>query len=96
MNIMHHRHSAMYIYKKADPVTDDYHADGSVVVVTNRDPQEAWLAHVDRMRAARSVHTLKGPLDFPADLGSADPVFEMHGNPPEQVHVFPRGCCCDR
>lgn len=91
-----HRNSLMYIYKKAEPVTDDFHADGALVVVTDRNPQEAWLAHVDRMRAARSVNIVHGPLDFPPDLGPADLVFALHGNWPEQVHVFPRGCCCDR
>jgi hypothetical protein len=89
-------HANLYVFRDVDPVSDGYHADGAVVIVTRREPQEAWLDYVDQRRANRPATRYSGPLDWPGKLGEPAAVFDLAGHPPESVLVLARGCCCER
>ncbi len=90
------RTSVLYIYRRVDPICEQYHSDGTLMIVTDRCPQDAWLSYVDRIRARREVTVIRGPLDSPVALGEPDLKFNLSGHQAEQVQVFPSGCCCDR
>jgi len=88
--VFHHHNSACYVYQRVEPVLDDIDTEGGLMVVTDRDPNEAWLAYVDQVRAHRPLAQIGGILDDPPTLGVADLVYVLHGRWPERVTVFPR------
>lgn len=92
MNILHHAHnSVIYVYNRIAPITDQSEMEGTLIVVTDRAPNDAWLAYVDLMRTKRSLLLIYGAFDYPPTLGIADLTFILRGGWPEQVHCFP-GC----
>lgn len=88
MDVFRH-YSSIYVFNRVDPVDDLVH-EGSLVVVTDREPNEAWLAHVDQIRRHRPLERIGGLLDYPPTLGRPDSVFDLHGHCPERVLAFPR------
>ena len=69
----------LYIWNYLGGLTDNYHSGGGLVIVTDRDPNEAWREY-----------TYKGPL---TELPTADAIMEVVSDK-EQVWVFPDAGCC--
>lgn len=76
----------IYVYEYVAVVSDAYHSDGGVVIITNRDPGEVW-----------AEQGKPGPepwnLGFtPSALPDADVVGTAPG--PERVIILPNVGCC--
>ena len=74
----------LYMWGSLPELTDYYHDDGGLVIITDRDPNEAWDSY------APDEYPRKGPLrEFP----EADAIMEVVSDK-EQVWVFPDAGCC--
>ena len=69
----------LYMWGNLPALTDRYHDDGGLVIITDRDPNEAWCEY-----------TRKGPL---TELPTASVIMEVVSDK-EQVWVFPDAGCC--
>lgn len=69
----------LYIWNYLEGLTDNYHSGGGLVIITDRDPNEAWRDY-----------SSKGPL---RELPEADTTVEVVSDK-EQVWVFPDAGCC--
>ena len=69
----------LYMWGNLPALTDCYHDDGGLVIITDRDPNEAW-----------HDYSSKGPL---TELPTSDAIMEVVSDK-EQVWVFPDAGCC--
>lgn len=86
---------SVYIYEHLDRITTSWHDGGSVVIVTDRDPQDAWHDRLERVATehpsnavylddAEIVQVLPEPTRvIPTDAGEA-----------EHVYIFKDSGCC--
>ena len=69
----------LYMWGNLPALTDRYHDDGGLVIITDRDPNKVWRDY-----------SSKGPL---RELPEADTTMEVISDK-EQVWVFPDAGCC--
>lgn len=80
----------IYVFEYVAPVTRNYHDGGGLVIITDRDPMEAWRAselYVD----PRKHYGKADEADI--DLSSPDAVYDVDADE-ERVFVFPDSGCC--
>jgi len=87
---------SVYIYEDVEQITTNWHDGGRVVVVTDREPNAAWAAH---LAAVAAEHPSNSPyLDetkITQELPEPTRVIATPPGEPEAVFVFPdSGCCC--
>jgi hypothetical protein len=90
----------LYVYENVDPVSTNYHSGGGVVIVTDREPEEAWA---DYVRDAFPITTDDRNYDridkheqerFFDGLTAPQFIAELAEDTPEMVTVFPDSGCC--
>lgn len=74
----------VYVYEWVDPVSDNYHTEGGLVIITDRDPQTVWNE--------QNLSTSDGVK--PGTLPRPDAVYECTSEAAERVFTFPNSGCC--
>ncbi|WP_067201191.1 hypothetical protein [Microbacterium sp. XT11] len=82
----------LYVFEYVAPVTRNYHDGGGLVIITDRDPLEAWRGselYVDPRKHYGKADWAEADID----LSSPDAVYDVDADE-ERVFVFPDSGCC--
>lgn len=87
----------MYLYEYVSNVTTSYHSGGGLVIITDREPLEAWEAHKARLILGEvdgeDEYDLEDLYDLTDELPKPDLVLTVSGAK-EKVFTFPDSGCC--
>lgn len=76
----------LYIYPEVDGITDNYHDGGALVIITDRDPLDAFNSH------SESPSKYRNPVRLDT-LPTPDRIVEIPATA-EEVYIFADSGCC--
>lgn len=79
----------IYIWHRIDNLTTHWHSGGALVIITDRDPQDAWYDEVGR-------HQRFSMDDEPIiqELPEPDLNYTLVGAGAEEVYIYEDSGCC--
>lgn len=83
---------SLYIYNGLSGVSPNYHSGGSVIIITDRDPNLVWTEYATEFAANKYAY--EDDLDIDATKGNLTRMYHLSEDTEEKVFVFPNAGCC--
>jgi hypothetical protein len=85
----------LYIFENVDRISDSWHNDGGLVIVTDRTYDKAWQTYLQGVAAEHpSNRVYLDDAVIRQSLPEPSYIYPLAASAPESVMVFPDAGCC--
>jgi hypothetical protein len=87
--------SAAHVFENIDRISDSWHNGGSLLIVTDRDPGEAWRAYLQGVADEHESNAVYlDDATVRQSLPEPTVTYELRETVAESVMLFPDSGCC--